>query len=153
MTVEDGPCRTIGVEEAELFDWFSHSGCCIHDASNGIRWGIASVSSQTILTDLYISISSLRNSFVSIHSHLCAYLDRHVSFDLVNVCDETEAMKWRLLGVAADMVSDYVEVAGNWDGTVLHVRASLATAADGIEKYRMSCFIRCASKKSVLRGG
>ena len=37
------------------------------------------------------------------------------------------------LGVAYDMVSRYVEVVGSWDGVVLHVRASLATAADGIE--------------------
>ena len=61
-------------------------------------------------------------------------------------------MKWRLFGVAADMVSDYVEVDGNWDSTVLHVRASRYSRGRN-RKYRMYCFIRCASKNSVLRGG
>ena len=49
------------------------------------------------------------------------------------------------------MVSDCVEVAGSWDGDVLHARASLATAADGIDTPRMYCFTRCASTFSLTR--
>ena len=65
----------LGVESAilELTDWIVSSGCSLHDAQNGLKWGLSPLTKgANIVADLHITIESLRNCF----NHICG----HVAF-------------------------------------------------------------------------
>ena len=114
-------------------DWLTQVGCAAHDASNGLKWGLAPRSAGDIVSDLYISVEAIRNTFVGLHSKLPLLLATTVVFDRHHVDDEAEAALWTALGVGPDWLGDFITVAPQWHRGALHVRASLEGGVHGME--------------------
>ena len=111
-------------EVSSLKEWFLETGCAAHDGSGGLKWGLARWSTEFVQDNLYISIESLRNTFSHLASHLGQWLGVVVTYTR-HVDDDAEEKWWRLLGVPADWVDDFVAVAPRWSSGQLHCRAAL----------------------------
>jgi hypothetical protein len=114
-------------------DWLTQVGCGLHDAGGGLRWALAPHSADGLLEDMFISVESLRNTFIGIYSHLRIFLMGSVVYDRIDIDDELEAMLWSAMGVSTDFLSDFVAVAPHWLDGMLHVRASLEGDANNFE--------------------
>ena len=76
---------------------------------------------------------SLRQTFDALLCHLRPWLTQNVVYDQV-IDPKVEAKWWRLLGVDADWIDEFVEVGPRWRGELLHVASKLGTDKDRFEK-------------------
>ena len=59
----------------ELIDWVISTGCANHDTQNGLKWGLAWLTSgDDVIKKLYIAIESLRNAYDLLHKYLPKFL-------------------------------------------------------------------------------
>ena len=71
-----------------LKSWLLTTGCGLHNIHNGFTWGISKLlqSDDTMLDDLFIVLSSLRNGYKHLQTHLASFLIDHVAFADIDVC-------------------------------------------------------------------
>ena len=117
----------------ELKDIFVQTGCAAHDGSGALKWGLARWGDKSVHDNLFLVMRSLRQTFDALLCHLRPWLMKNVVYDNTVEADH-EAQWWRLLGVDADWVSEFVEVAPRWRDGILHVAAALETDRDRMEK-------------------
>lgn len=110
-------------------DWAVATGCAMHDAQNGLKWALAPFTeSSDVVRDLHITIESLRNSFLILHSHLGSFLQAaNIGFDHKPYNRDQVYEFWVSLGVGGDVVETFVDlnpwfsggrlwVSGRWEG-------------------------------------
>jgi hypothetical protein len=114
---------------ASWLDWTVATGCALHDAQNGLKWALAPFAgSGDLVRDLHITIESLRNAFLMLHSHLGAFLqEANIGFDHEPYDRDQVYEFWVALGVGGDVVDIFVDlnpwfsegrlwVSGQWEG-------------------------------------
>ena len=79
-------------------------------------------------------LGRLRNSFVLLHSHFCAFLLKHVVFDQPMEAAAAVSDFWQLLGIPVDMLEDLVAVNPEWRDNQLHVNAGLQEDSSCMER-------------------
>ena len=117
----------------ELKDIFVQTGCAAHDGSGALKWALARWGDKVTHDNLFSVMRSLRQSFDALLCHLRPWLMQNVVYDH-EVDADLEARWWRLLGVDADWIDEFVEVAPRWREGLLHVSTQLHTDKARCEK-------------------
>ena len=115
-TVGHGPVLGDKACELEQTDLHVCTGCALHDSSNAIQWGLASVASADVLKDLHVVIESCRNSFTFIHANLASFLVKHVAFAPPPRDSHLVLRFWQALGVDTEWLDDLAFLNPWWDG-------------------------------------
>ena len=97
-----------------LLDWTVAMADPFHDFQNAMRWGVASLSSPSLLSDFYIVLSSLRNSFSVLLKNLPEFVWTNLAFRPVAANAESVAAFWRAMGVPPDMLDAVCAVDPQW---------------------------------------
>lgn len=87
------------------------TGCCAHDGSNALKWSLARLAGEGVTDNIYNACESLRNSMVSLLGHLSAWLAKPVAFSRSDIDEGAELSFWTSLGVDADWLESFCEVA------------------------------------------
>ena len=127
----------LGEESAilELTDWIVSSGCSLHDAQNGLKWGLSPLTKgANIVEDLHITIESLRNCFNHICGHVRQFLDRCLAFDTGPYDQQAVANFWQALGVEAGWVDIVSVINPCWREGNLYVSAQLQDDPEAFDK-------------------
>ena len=107
-------------------------GCCAHDMSNALRWGLSRYAKDGALKDVFLFCEMLRDAFKYIHVIMISWLPLQIAFDRIDIDDELEAFVWRSVGVDADYIDEMVKVAPLWRNGSLHCRKSLELCDDAV---------------------
>ena len=94
-----------------LLDWPTAIACAAHDAHNGSKWSVQELlpDLKEGLSDLFIVIESLRNSFDHLQDALWPWLKRTVDFvDKSHESDEEVRQLWTTLGVGEKWLPKFV---------------------------------------------
>ena len=62
------------------------------------------------------------------------FFSKYIVYDRADVCNDAEQEFFRAIGVPADWLEEYVEVAPRWSGGMLQLRHSLHNDVDALEK-------------------
>ena len=96
-------------------DWMLSTPCAVHDAHNGLKWGLSSLSDGSTLEDLHILIESIRNSFAALREHIPQFLHRRLRFhDPHQAGTDADRMVWALLGLEPQWVEEVVSLNPSW---------------------------------------
>jgi hypothetical protein len=124
-------------DEAAMFektDWYITTGCALHDVSNAIQWGFASISGGEVLNDIHIVIESCRNSFAFIQANIAKFLVRRLGFAQPPADDEPVLRFWRAMGVDVGWLDVLGFLNPWWDGGRLLVSEAAKDDPDLIGK-------------------
>ena len=124
-------------DEATLLentDLYVNTGCALHDLSNSIQWGLASVAGGEVVQDIHIVIESCRNSFAFIQANLAKFLVLKLGFVQPPADTEPVLRFWKAMGID----TDWLEVLGFlnpwWDSGRLLVSEAAKDDPDLIGK-------------------
>eukprot|EP00969_Alexandrium_andersonii_P295047 13041588-Alexandrium_andersonii.AAC.1 len=60
-------------------EWVTTSGCAMHDAHNSLTWAMRFYIQNTeLMSDIYIVVASIRDSFVLLLDHLGGWIQSRV---------------------------------------------------------------------------
>ena len=116
-----------------LLDWFVATGCPLHDASNALSWSLRPFSSQQMLSDLFIVVSSIRNAFNLIRQKVPIFVVMHVKWDSQQRDPQEVKRFWQTVGVPADTLETVAEADPRWDGHQLLVSTAIQGLPDHME--------------------
>ena len=117
-----------------LMDWHVTTGCCLHDASNGLKWGMFPFTAPGLLEDLHISIESLRNSFGFIHPHIGAFLSRCLKFEAPSGDKDEVRQFWSMLGVEPHWLDELCDLNPHWRDGSLWVSSEVQQGREGFDR-------------------
>lgn len=122
----------------ELLEWVVITGCALHDAHNGLKWAMHGHFQDTdLLSDVYIVVASVRNSYGLLCDHLGRWLHERVMFV---PDDQLPPMQgryelWTALGAEPELAETLAfELRLQWHDGRLEVAASCASLEDLMEK-------------------
>lgn len=118
----------------EKTDLYIATGCALHDISNAIQWGFASISGGEVLKDIHIVIESCRNSFVFIQANVIKFLVERLGFVQPPIDTELVLRFWRALGVDGDWLDILGYLNPWWDGNRLLISEAAKDDPDLIGK-------------------
>ena len=106
-----------------LKSWLLTTGCGLHNIHNGFTWGISKLlqSDDTMLDDLFIVLSSLRNGYKHLQTHLASFLIDHVAFAVIDVARDDLHSFWSALDVPPELCNLLADHGVLWQGDRLHV--------------------------------
>ena len=103
-------------------DWMLSTPCGVHDAHNGLKWGLSLFTDATTLEDVHIVIESLRNTFEPLRAHIPHFLQSKLRIhDPAQPATAATRMVWALLGVEPDWLEMVVSLNPIWVGGWLFV--------------------------------
>lgn len=126
--------------QLQLSDRFVSTGCPLHDAGNGLRWSLAPQSSKELLSDLFIVLSSLRNSFSLLCQKLPLFI-MHLKWVTRRHDDQEVRRFWQKVGIDADFIETIAEADPHWDGHNLCV-SSVIQSMPGAIGHVHNIFLR-----------
>ena len=98
-----------------LTNWQIHTGCCLHDVQNALKWSLMPFSSKDILSDTHIVIESLRNYFTLLCSHVCRFLRTRLTYSADQYEPERVCEFWRLMRTPEEFIGEFVQANLRWD--------------------------------------
>ena len=123
----------------ENTDLYVNTGRALHDLSNSIQWGLASVAGGELLQDIHIVIESCRNSFACIQANLAKFLVLELGFVQPPADTEPVLRFWKAMGID----TGWLEVLGFlnpwWDSGRLLVSEAAKDDPDLIGKAFCTC--------------
>ena len=108
------------------------TGCALHDAQNGMKWGMLHWAPPGLVDDLHIVVEALRNGSAFIHAHIGQFLVKCIRFSKEAVDEEATAEFWTLLGVEATMLEEVVAINPVWFEGYRFVRDALRKDPQGL---------------------
>ena len=116
-------------------DWMLSSPCAVHDAHNGLKWGLDAVTESTTLEDLHIAVESLRNSFAAVRAHITPFLQRRLRFHNPPLeASDGDCALWVLLGLEADWVEVIMGLNPLWKDGWLFVNDVVEPESTSLEQ-------------------
>ena len=90
-----------------LKSWLLTSGCGLHSIHNSFTWGISEIlqGNDSMLDDLFIVLSSLRNGYKHLQTHLSSFLVDHVEFSDIGVGRDDLYSFWSCLDLPPELGS------------------------------------------------
>lgn len=129
-----GPTISGNTTLLQLMDWHVTTGCCLHDSSNGLKWGTVPYARPGVVEDLHISIESLRNGFGFIHPHIGLFLSRHLRYSAAQIDEEEVAQFWTTLGVEPQWLEELCHINPRWRDGSLWVNEALQQDPSGFDR-------------------
>ena len=111
-----------------LLDFVTSVGDCLHDCGNGFEWGMKGYMGEETSKDMFVGISSIRNSYSEIMQHMCEWVG-------VVLCpgdqakllsDDTLRATWELLGLDTEVVDQLVH------HKLIFIRSQLKVSAEAL---------------------
>jgi hypothetical protein len=123
-----------------LCQWFIGSGCCNHDTHNGLKWGLfQAFGDATLLSNVYIGIESVRNSYLQLAQALPAWIVGAVSFTEAPTDGDILRQLWASLGVDPDVTEELVELRVIYRSGNLQVDAAFQDSIDLVDRLSACC--------------
>ena len=125
--------------------WFCGIRCMAHVGSNGVKWGIARLTTEQHMEDLHVGIRSLRQTSVQLRKHIRSFLVKHMTYDEEKAIPwEARRMYWEALCLDVNTLELFEEINPRWDPLTssLTVNVALQDDPDGFEKSGGSHDIR-----------
>ena len=72
-----GVAQTAELNLLQLTDSVVAVECCLHNCSNGVSWGLKSITAKVEQGDVHISIAALQNAQSDLYSHIDKFLMTH----------------------------------------------------------------------------
>ena len=103
-------------------DWMVSNPCAVHDAHNGLQWGLSALTDATTLDDLHIVVESIRNTFASLREHIPAFLHQNLRcHEPPQPATDEVRMVWALLGVEPSWIEHIASLNPVWSGGCLYI--------------------------------
>lgn len=118
----------------ELLVWQVECGCAMHDTHNAVKWALPELFFQDkeLLKDLYIIVSSMRNTFGYFHDCIHQWVAVHLQYVEDEQLPPTEALQelWVAMRVDEELADELVGLRLSWSGGRLRIAASQVDRAD-----------------------
>ena len=122
-----------------LTHWCVGFGCANHDSHNGLKWSMqAQFANKDLVSNVFIGIESLRNSYFQLCDTLPRWLARVVDFTETPLPAETLRQLWTSLGIEPDVCDTLVELGAIWMDNALRVSAIHQASPDWFERLSAS---------------
>eukprot|EP00971_Amphidinium_carterae_P352212 6492484-Amphidinium_carterae.1 len=93
---------------SDMFQWHTHSGCCLHDLHNSVRWGwqVTYPRSEDTLKEMYVGISSFRASMAHVAENLGYWLEEVLVGVEDSVTESEDSLRefYATLGARSDLL-------------------------------------------------
>eukprot|EP00971_Amphidinium_carterae_P341469 6480271-Amphidinium_carterae.2 len=98
-------CQHEYSEFEKLLQWNLAIPCSMHDAQNALKWAVAGeCQSSALVSDLYIVVESLRNTFDLLHSRLPDFIRTHLRFTDELLPQDTLYQFWLAVGATGEVL-------------------------------------------------
>jgi hypothetical protein len=106
----------------QLSDWTVCMLCPSHVMSNGLKWGLYTVSTQEIVKNAHIATSACIRASSGIHKQVGDFVVKFIVKAITPSGSKDEVSSfWQMLGVDGDFCKEFVLLDINWDKDCLYV--------------------------------